>query len=225
MKKIDIARADIAYLDAYTQCSQLMSKFTLLRHQGKMKEVTGLFARRPDTCFRAVWGTYKGIEGVERCFLRYFGDISDPEYAESYKGLIDFQSMSSEYIVVDDDNLTARAMFTSLGVFVGGKVCLDEDDKGRHFWTMTNTGVDYINENGVWKIWHIYQMPIFFNNYEVRWGREGSKPYERFTLRETTEDCPTHEVIYNYDPHKDVPLMRVPQPYAHWDDIAPGFGL
>lgn len=218
------ARRNDAYIEAYYSCSQLLPKHLILVSQGRTEEQMALWSQRPDTCLQAIWGNYNGYEGVKRCFTGDIGEISDPEARERYRGYVNFQSANTEFIEIAEDLQTARGRWQCLGSIVYGNAARQEDCRGASHWTMCQYGVDFIQEDGVWKMWHMLWTPVIWTPYDKVFGT--GRPYDSFPLRPTTEDSPPFEPIYNYSFESCFNLSRpaAPEPYATFSDIAPGYG-
>lgn len=214
---------DLEKLSAIRDCTKLMS---LLQHyisRSQMTEAVSLWARRPDSCFQAVWGSYVGYDSIERCFLRDFGDRRDPGDQEALKGYVCMQGVNSERLCIAGDLQTARGLWRSMGVDACGKVVRRKQDVGRAFWTMSKYGVDFLRDNGQWKIWHILMASVLHCPYDTKWG--ACESYGGFPLRATTEDLPPALPVYDYslDSHYDHDRPEVPEEYACFAEIAPGY--
>lgn len=221
---LEKARKNDEYIEAYYACSQLLPKHLLLVSQGKTAEQMKLWSTRPDTCIGAIWGNYNGCDGVKRCFTQDMGDINNPEDRKWYEGYVNFQSSNTEFIEIADDMQTARGRWQCLGSIVYGRAARQEDCQGHSHWTMCQYGVDFIKEDGIWKIWHILWTPVIWSRYDQKWGT--GRKYDSFPLKETSEDSAPFEPIYNYSYDSCFNLSRpaAPEPYATFADVAPGYG-
>ena len=92
------------------------------------------------------------------------------------------------------------------------------------FWCYEKYGVDFIREDGAWKIWHMHVFYMFRSPYDSWWTKSG--PYQGFLLKETHCDRPVNRPIYNYSLDIIYPLDEPapPNPYKSFDEVAPGFG-
>ena len=225
--KLENAMVRIKRLNAYSECCNLIGRFHVYVGQGKMTELIGLWANRDDCIYATPWGCYEGIRGIERCFMVDYGDFRDPRAAEGYKGYFNYQGTNGDYIEVAADLQTARGTWQCEGCVTFGKEVLDNYYKNRGFWNYSRYGVDFVFEDGKWKIWHMRFVPIIWSPYDVPWG--DCEPYTRYPVRKTTEDCePMAMPIFNYSYDCNFAAsgnnIANPEAYNTWAEVAPGYG-
>lgn len=124
--------------------------------------------------------------------------------------MIDIQ-LTSPIIEVADDLKTARTQWVCPGI--GAIPQADGDPQAIWIWGII--GADFINKNGVWKIWHLHWFRLIKCKYELGWVRDLSminrpnKPVHPLS-RPTTYHNP-------YTPHTVRECIpAVPRPYSEW---------
>ena len=123
------------------------------------------------------WGYYQGIDGVRKCYLEDHGDRNDPEIQNSpiLKGGMMMHCMNTEIIEVSEDGQTAKAAFFSDGheTYIEGRVPGFYDPSVEPVphaeWCWGAYAVDFIKDDGEWKIWHMRLYPISKSEYGESW--------------------------------------------------------
>lgn len=177
---------------AIIDCKNLMGKVLYYGVAYLNRLMVGLWADREDDLLEQPWGIYDGIEGVKRCYLRDFGDRSDPGKLEQLKGVMHLYTCDTPLIVVADDGMTAKGTWTSSGA----ETWRDGDKKPQGYWRWGKYEVDFIRENGIWKIWKLRFYPYFMTKYETPWTEAPAYDYAFFPV---TPDRPREKPVYHYD--------------------------
>lgn len=157
---------------AVAEIQNLMGRYAFYYPAHMNDEIMELFAQHtPDTRLEMVWGVYDGIEGVKRC---YYEDHKNPG-----AGHMIIHTMTSQVIEVAGDGKTAKGAWISPGL---------STNVGSAEWSWCKYGVDFIKEDGKWKIWHFHVYGIFMTDYNTPWtestsgnqggGAEGPPPGE-----------------------------------------------
>jgi hypothetical protein len=97
----------------------------------------------------AVWAQnsdyFQGMDAIRA----YYGPKVDQK---TQAGGFQFHTLTSPIIVVADDRKTAKGVWYTPGI-VGGY--------NGGSWLWERYGVDFVNENGTWKIWHLHVYTDF----------------------------------------------------------------
>jgi len=209
-------RAEKAY--AATECLRLISRYCYLHAAGKDRQwyLESFSKKMPDI---AVGHGQMGIMvGKEHLESRIFAERR-PEHEEGGPGgrvgWIFLHPTASQYIEVAKDLKTAKGVFLSIGIESAG------DQRGvlKPAWGWGCYGVDFINEDGEWKIWHFHINRIFRGDYFQSWITYDpdvelsyyTVPPEQRYDKPPKDDCP-------YRPNQKFVLKPdPPQPYETFD--------
>ncbi|MEM2425322.1 MAG: hypothetical protein QXM00_12775, partial [Candidatus Bathyarchaeia archaeon] len=95
-------------------------------------------------------------------------------------------------------------------------------------WAWLKYGIDFVKENGKWKIWHFKMYPIFLTPYNKSWVEEsrpetGTLPFQ--VPEHLKPDRPT-TYYWEYSPTaKTENIPPPPEPYEKWDGKSVAFPL
>jgi len=130
-------------------------------------------------------------------------------------------TQTTPIIEIAGDGKTAKGLWYSPGISVGGTV-IDGKVETRGGWFWEKYGVDFVKENGKWKIWHI---GMYYDNTPPGWGATGGQPGQAEAAAvgakpEDLEEIPTIGGLEMSRPN--------PDPYKAWSPttvprIQPGF--
>ncbi len=215
MKNLETLAYELERYAAADACMQLISRYFDLHTQGRNREVVDLFADRDDNRLEMPWGVYIGKKGIERCFLEDYGDVSDPETAEKMKGVLNVHTFGTSVIEIDDENKTARAIGNGPGFET-----FTEGGDPKAFWAWAKYGIDFINEEGTWKIWSFKVYPLFRSPYDVAFVDYEKAPYEGF-MEAPHVDRPLDQPLFRYDPNRPLPADQpvIIDPFNNYDDL------
>lgn len=134
-------------------CQNVMGRFCLYYTSKRTDDTLALWAKDPDTRLELIWGVYDGFEGVQR---RFSQEIPTHKDASARRGNLDIQALSTMVFEVAEDTKTARGAWMCQGAET--KIV---DGEAECNWVWTKYGVDFLLEDGKWKIWHmaIYGFP------------------------------------------------------------------
>jgi len=221
-EKIKKLEGEIERLKAVHEIQNLMSKYEYYHTADMQEETVELFAKKtPDVSAEiADWGVYEGVEGIKRLFLGVHRLIPDRT------GTMFIHTLTTPVIEVAKDGKTAKAIWLSPGV----ETTRDKKGRLRAYWAWCKYGVDFIKEDGKWKIWHFHVYPIFMTYYEKSWVETSSRKVEReergFHIPEHLKpDRPT-TYYWEYSPTaKTENIPPPPEPYEKWDGKSVAFPL
>ena len=125
-------------------------------------ELEKIWSKRPDVIWAQQTGYFKGMDSIRK----YYGQKATPEVTEG--GFV-WHTITSPVVVVADDRQTAKGVWYTPGV--GGK--LNKDGSGNAGWMWEKYGVDFVREEGQWKIWHMRVYTDFSVPVGGRMGEGG----------------------------------------------------
>jgi hypothetical protein len=195
------------------QIQNLMSRYEYVHVAGPHPEEADLFAQRtPDVKLEiANLGVWDGIESIRR----WYKGNSDHADKHGRIGQLHLHTLTTPVIEVAGDGKTAQGVWISPGVETGP---MPGSSEVLAAWQWVKYGVDFIIEDGEWKIWHFHIYRIFFASYNKSWA-EGPQRPSFVTLPDEIKPNrpPTYE--WQYSPQvapENVPAP--PTPYETWDD-------
>jgi len=172
--------------EAVVECNRLMNRFCYLNNQhivSPKPPITTLFAMKtPGVRVQlGQLGIFEGAKSVERIYGRR-GPPPVPEGAPpggparegqpsgrppggDRRGHLFLHPLASIYIEVGGDLKTAKGICLSIGI----ESASDKDGKLTPAWGWGSYGVDFIKEDGLWKIWHFHIYRIFRAPYKESW--------------------------------------------------------
>jgi len=163
--------AETAY--AVTDITNTFSAFLwYLRSAEEEKAIDTLWSVRDDIVYVDDGRGYRGQRSV-RAFLvdarknlreeklallaqKYPGEYSKDS---NMLGIGDYnmQWPANSYLRIADDNQTAKGVWWTPGLFSE----TDENKNLQAYMRVVNYGVEFVNEDGKWKIWHLREFPEF----------------------------------------------------------------
>lgn len=123
-------------------------------------------------------GVFEGIDGARRALVdveksfekshaagmkKIFPNV---KFASDHAGMLETELLGTPVIEVAGDGQTARGQWTSL--MAVGKTH-EEDPKPQALWIWWKTSIDFVKEDGEWKVWHYLKNPIFATPYTKDW--------------------------------------------------------
>lgn len=202
---------------AATECMKLISRYCYMTGPAKGSKWYDLsFAKKaPDI---AIGHGQMGINvGKEKLDAMFSG--RPPEMPEglsrSRVGHCFLHPTASQLIEVAADGKTARGMFMSIGI----ESASDERGILTPAWGWGNYAVDFIKEDGEWKIWHFYIHRIFRGDFFQSWTvynpdiEKGyyDMPEDKRYTKPPKDDSP-------YRPNREFVLKPdAPEPYETFD--------
>jgi hypothetical protein len=137
--KAALKGADIA------ECNNLMSLHSWY-HAAMQNDVEleKIWSKRPDVIWAQTSGYWKGMDHIKQ----YYGKKATPDVTEG--GFV-WHTVSTPVVEIAGDRQTAKGVYYTIGV--GGKQ--SKDGKNNAGWMWEKYGVDFVREDGKWKIWHL----------------------------------------------------------------------
>jgi hypothetical protein len=203
---------EIERLQAVNEIQNLFSKLDCWHSTGMEEEAMTLFAMTmPDVSVEvANMGVYVGEASI-----RKMGGLDDSPLGDIRKpGSLGIHCRTSPIIEVAKDCKTAKGWWMSPGLETGNM-----GGKWEGTWCWCKYGVDFIKENGKWKIWHIHTYPIFKVDYYKSWI--DTTPLTSLPLSGVFEALkPDKPTTYLYEYTKNRVYENIPappEPYETWD--------
>jgi len=199
----------IQRLEDIHEIQNLMSTYEYLHTAGLQEETSELFAKNtPGASVEiANWGVYEGFEGVKRMYVGVHNFMEGDR-----TGQMNMHTLTTAIIEVAGDGRTAKAVWIS-----PGHETMKYSGKVTACWAWCKYGVDFIKEDGKWKLWHLHVYGIFHTPYEKSWIE--SPAFGRPDLPEDLKaDKPSSRPFWMYSPDgktDDYPMP--PEPYETWD--------
>jgi hypothetical protein len=120
-----------------------------LMHQA---EIENVWSKRDDITWKNNSDFYANRKDVWKFYAEGVKKM-DP------KGALWYHMLTTPVVVVSGDGQTAKAVWMSFGNVSGSG--------GMAQWTEEKYGMDFIKENGIWKIWHLRTYVEFYTNVDA----------------------------------------------------------
>jgi hypothetical protein len=131
-------------------------------------------------------------------------------------GHMAFHLMSNPIIEVAGDGKTAKGVWVACGM-----VAMKDRKTGKPsgYWEWNRYGIDFIKEDGRWKLWHHHVFPLFWVGWDDKW-EDQFKPNNSPPLIIPAEFRPNHLSAtpdVGYNPDGELPYIAPPEPYETFD--------
>ena len=157
-KEVAKLKLEVERAHAVTACANLMNKYQYYHMRGMRTEETHLFAlKSPGACVEMLWGIYDEPVGVLR-WKRMEG-YGQPRR----KGAFPMHGMTTPIIEVAADGETARGLWLMIGAESGRM----GDEPTRASWAAGQFAMDFIKEDGEWKIWKYNTTGLIYSPFEI----------------------------------------------------------
>jgi len=209
-KELKAQRHEIERLKAVNEIQNLMSTYEYLHTANLHQEVAKKFAKKTPgvRVYFGELGYWEGVDAPNRAWsiLERMGDTT---------GMMAIHPTTTPVIVVSGDCKTAK------GCWIGtGFVANVRGGKPSSGWEWDKYGVDFVNEDGVWKFWHfhIYRL-IHGLDWDGKWADHFAKPETPFNV---PDDIPVNGPAVDDNPYlpdtKQLLVPVPPTPYETWED-------
>lgn len=190
----------VAVLEDLEAIKRLQRSYGYYLEHWMYREIIDLFSDREDTRLNLQVGIFLGKEGVRR----YYSGLQDI-YSKN-PDLLHMIMQLSGIVDIAGDGLTAAGRWYGFGVWA-----LPVGEYVSHGLASGIYTVEYIKENGTWKIWKFMWNPCVMANPATGWvePERRVRPGSRTALPPTTPDEP-RDVETNY-PSGYIPPFH----YAH----------
>ncbi len=223
------------------QIQNLMGTMTYQFEAGKYEDMLAQFAQKTDgvTVEFANWGVYTGRAGAHKMIVERWQNIAR-HHAEGMKkafpnaglendraGLLDLTALASPVLEVAGDGKTAKGLWLVPGLQTEFNPQKKAPDAA---WAWLKYAVDFVKEDGQWKVWHYHVFPCFRTSFHQSWvessmamdaaRKNGIPPPPPFD--DLKSDKPTTSIhAYNiaqapaYDPKPPVPYETFSQTFSY----------
>lgn len=148
---------DLERQQAVTAVQNLMGRYTYYQFADKQIETGELYALKTPGVKVELPSGNPAVGGV--AVKAFYAQSAAGQKAD---GLFHLHPMQTPVVEVAGDGKTAKGVFLSLGAGAH-----DGNDAG--VWAWVRYGVDFIKEEGQWKIWHLHAYPIFSTSFYKSW--------------------------------------------------------
>jgi len=181
--RISFLEKEVNRLQRALDYAEIQNVFALHEyyHHDPDTEVEMIFAKKqPDVSFGQNWGVWVGLESIKKYYKtdskeemkkqldalrKWYPDIPDDiQYARA--GRMGFHMLTTPIIEVAEDGQTAKGMWYTPGFMTGFD---SKTGKWTASWMYEKYAVDFIKEDGKWKIWHFNVFMDFACPYEKSW--------------------------------------------------------
>jgi hypothetical protein len=228
----DQRQSEIDRIRARREILNIIGRFEHHCEAGRWEEVHDLWAKnQPDIRSEiANWGVYEGQQGIKNLYIGIHHLDTEGVTGANYRpGFCEVDIGTSHIIEVARDGKTARMWYVSPGVV----------SVGWHWWKLL---VDFIKEDGIWKMWHYHVFGIFGTDYKTSWAT-GKRPFlldvaplERGKNNDLKPEMVPPPLPPNLNPTRNTthpvwwyrrdavadPVPIPPQPYEAWDPSMAG---
>lgn len=167
---------EIARVEAEIDVMNLASEFTLRIKGGEFERAYKCFAlETPGVCAELSGiGIYEGPDALKAYYVDYLPKIAGGE------GCFKLNHICTPVVEVARDGQTARGMWLSVGM----EALKREDLAGMYpdplsVWVFGTWCMEFVQENGVWKIWHLQIFDEVQTVYEKGWSETADSPIPR----------------------------------------------
>jgi len=157
-----------------------MSKESYLFEAGMHEERLALVAQktRGVTIEWGARGVFEGIEGarrtmvdIENGFKKFHAQLMKKAFPEvnfpdETSGMLETSLIGTLVIEIAGDGKTARGVWMSLMAALGTE---HGKEKPVAVWVWWKSAVDFVKEDGEWRIWHYLKNPLFATPYSKDW--------------------------------------------------------
>ena len=174
--------ARIQRLEDVREIENLMARRAFKHSAGRHDlEIADCWSRKRDDVSIELeeWGLWEGQESVYKCY------VEGNPHPGGAPGMMVEHALTTEVIEVAGDRQTAKGVWLS-----PGHETIPIDGKPVAMWCWNRYGIDFILEDGEWKIWHMHVYSVIRTPYTVDWV---SASIERPAGMPGPDDLPTSD--------------------------------
>lgn len=206
--QLEVTRAqDIAAIQ------NVMGRYETIHNSQDISKSWELFADMPDT-YTQIAGMRK-IEGYENVVKSWQSQVPGSNPGSPLNGTMLEHPLSSPVIVVAGDGQTAKATFVSLGHETHYNAQTGEYDPE---WAYGKYAIDFIKQNGEWKIWHHRWFRFFRTSFYTAWS---DQPLGKIYQLDANGNKMVNEGVYFHPYTTDTAVESIPaapKPYETWTE-------
>ena len=216
-EKIERLEKEIQRLKDIHEIQNLMGRYEYLHTSagGDYKLPDLLWAKKTPGASAELgnWGVYEGFEGVKKIY-----DATGK--GSEIPGQMFMHTLTTPVIEVADDGKTAKGVWISPG-HETIRPRYKRDEKPVPHWAWIKYGIDFVKEDGEWKIWHLHVYGIFHTPYDTSWVDVPpyvAAPEQRRVIPFPKPDKPTtYHWLYNQTALTEM-VPKPPEPYETFDE-------
>lgn len=214
----------------YMEIQNVMAKHVYyFNAQKQWEELDDIWSKAPDIAY----GHNEGFKVGQESVRNYYGGMnerqrkikleimsklhSDVKNVKENEGIGDLVMMpvQTPYIEIASDGKTAKGVWFSTGLNL--EVGADGKPVAYNFWG--KMGVDFIKEDGKWKIWHFAGYGDVMWRSEQSWVDNINPTLERTAPEDENWDLLKNPPYQSYSA-KTLPQYdpKLPEPYKTWDN-------
>ena len=168
-KKVIELEQELERARAYQEIQNLFGRYMYLHEAGKHRDCADLFARNSPGVsveFHQM-GLFKEAAGIRKL---YEGTLDGNK--KELPGFLIQHTLTTPVIEVAGDGKTAKGIWIS----PGHETMVGRDGKPEASWMWGKYALDFIKENGQWKIWHYQVFMTFVCPFDKPWTDPAATP-------------------------------------------------
>lgn len=214
------------------EIQNVMSRHSIYDAAGMNREqLRDIWAQKaPDVSFGQNHGLYVGMEAITKYYCDLWEQKLRPERFEQMTqlfpeidkdkkndlaGFMKMHTNATPIIEVAGDRKTAKGLWESPGF-----VTEIMDGKLQAFWIWERLAVDFLNEDGKWKIWHFNGFVHFMTPYEKSWVESSLE--RRLSKMHPGYGFPPNKPVVRHEAYSPTRVQgffpRPPEPYETWEE-------
>jgi hypothetical protein len=193
----------------YIQIQNIMGRYCYYVMAGMQAEINDRLFAKNQPGSRVTWGTlgyWDGPDAPQRALgaLRGMGGEE-----RSRKGAMAVHVPLCPVVEVAGDGKTARGVWFSPGL-----LCMKDPKTGElsGMWEWDKYGVDFIKQDGQWKIWHHHIYSLLHWNIDLGWKKSFETPMPEMKRYESMDGGPYENNPYTPDTEQKL-YPKPPDPY------------
>ena len=198
----------------FQQIQNIMGRYAYVTMAMAQKDRVALFAKKTPSVrvYFGQEGYFEGADAPDRAWGGMSAGVIEGGQ-DSRVGRMPIHAPICPVIEVAGDGKTAKGVWVGLGL-----LCMKDRETGEPTgaWEWDKYGVDFIKEDGEWKIWHhhIYRL-LHGLGWDEKWAEQFSKPEPDLGAK---PDGPA----IDDNPYRPDTVQRLvpkpPEPYETWED-------
>jgi len=195
------------------EIQNIMGWYAYLVMAGMQGEISERLFAKNEPGSRVTWGTAGYWDGADAP-LKAKEALSGMGGPRSREGRMAVHVPLCPVIEVAGDGKTARGVWFSPGLLAMKN---DKTGKLNGVWEWDKYGVDFIKQDGKWKIWHHHIYSLLHWDIDLGWEASLKRPpLEGGGKMPTMDGDPYDNNPYTPDTVQEL-LPRPPEPYETWD--------
>ncbi len=164
---------ELARIESEIAVTNLASELVLRIKGGEYEKAYACFALNTPGVSAEIsgLGVYEGAEALKSYFVDYLSALSGGE------GCFKMDHLTTPVLEVAADNNSARGMWHSVGMEAYSRPDLnDGNPEPISIWAFDTWCMEFVKDEGAWKIWKLYVLENIATTYEQSWSEILSDP-------------------------------------------------